>query len=77
MTTIDDALDGLPARDLERLKARIERRLQACVICGQDGAVSCRVTTKGLSTSSATFALLLCPKCIETHRLPEGRADRE
>jgi hypothetical protein len=76
MTTVDDALDGLPARDLERLKERIERRLRACVIDGQDGAIACRVSAKlGASRSDVRFTLLLCPACIEAHRLPEGRAD--
>ncbi len=73
MTTIDDALDGLPARELERLRARIDKRLQACAICGQDGAIACRVDTK-LGGGPARFAILLCRRCIEANRLPEGRS---
>lgn len=76
MTTIDDALDGLPARDLERLRARIDKRLQACVICHQDGAIASTVTAK-LDGASTRFALLLCRRCIEGNRLPESRAGGE
>lgn len=74
MTAIDDALDGLPARDLERLKARIEKRLQACAICGNDGAIPCHTRAK-LTGNDTLFSLLLCRACIERHRLPVARAE--
>jgi hypothetical protein len=54
---IEEALDGLSARDAERLKALLEKRLQSCV------------------SQRATFTLLICPACIEKHRLPEGRSE--
>ena len=70
---IDAALDGLSAREVEQLRRRIDRRLQQCVIDGNDGAVPVRCTAK--SHSGATFTLLLCPACIERNRLPEGRSE--
>lgn len=73
-TTIDDALDGMSARDLERLRTRIDKRLQACVIDGVDGAVAVSVRAK-LDGSQSTFSLLLCRQCIERHRLPDTRAE--
>lgn len=74
MPEIDDALDAMSARDLERLQGKIERRLRACAIDGNDGAVACRVTAP-TSRGHAVFSLLLCPACIERHRLPEGRSE--
>ena len=71
---LEDAIDGLPARRLEELKTRIERRLRACAIDGVDGAlpVQARVRIRGMDTR---MTFLLCPACIERHRLPEGRAE--
>lgn len=69
---IDEALDGLSRRELEALAGRITTRLAACALCGNDGAVACRVTAK--LPSHTTFSLLLCRPCIERHRLPEGRS---
>ena len=74
MTTIDDALDSMPARDLERLRERIDRRLQSCAIDGNDGAIACRVTAK-ITGNTTSFTLLLCRGCIEKNRLPESRAE--
>jgi hypothetical protein len=71
---IDDAIDGLPARDLERIQARIAKRLQACVIDGRDGAIPVAARFRpSTAASEARISLLLCPACIEKHRLPEGR----
>lgn len=74
MARIDDAIDGLSARELEDLRAKIDRRLQACIIDGTDGAIAVRATAK-VRGSAVAFSLLLCPACIERHRLPEGRAE--
>lgn len=70
---VDEALDGLSRRELEELQGRVARRLQACTVCGGDGAVPCRVQAK--IPSEARFTLLLCRPCIERHRLPEGRSE--
>jgi len=72
-SSLDDAVDGLPARQLEALRARIDRRLQECLLCRSDGALPVKGQAK-LRGNEARFALLLCPACIERHRLPEGRA---
>ena len=71
---MDDAIDSLSAREAERLKERLERRLQRCIICDSDGAIPVRVT---IHRPSAAFTLLMCPACIEKHRLPESREERE
>jgi hypothetical protein len=71
---INDALDGMTAKQLESLIEQAQRRLAACAICSNDGAFPCRVTTKAGSAHTIVFSLLLCPACIEKHRLPEGRS---
>ena len=70
---MDDALNGMTKRQLEDLRVRIDRRLQACAIDGNDGAIPVRATSR-IGKGTVAFALLLCPACIERHRLPEGRA---
>lgn len=65
---VKDALDGMSARDLERLRDLIEVRLLACILCGQDGASRYRVSRHGTRAT-----LLLCPACFERHRLPDER----
>lgn len=67
---IKDALDGMSARDLERMRELIDRRLVSCLLCGNDGAERYRVSRKGVVAS-----LSLCPACFESHRLPEIRSE--
>lgn len=71
---MDDALNGMTKRQLEDLRGRIDKRLQACAIDGNDGAVPVRATARR-GKGSVAFTLLMCPSCIERHRLPEGRAE--
>ena len=71
---MDDALNGLTKRQLEDLRTKVEKRLLACSIDGNDGAIPVRATAK-LRGSSVRFALLLCPACIERLRLPESRSE--
>jgi hypothetical protein len=74
MQGLEDALDSMSAREVERLLELAQRRLQRCAICNADGAVHFRVAGK-TAQNSLTFALLICPSCVEKHRQPEGRAD--
>lgn len=70
---LEDALDGMDARRLERLRAAIDRRLAACVIDPHHtGAV--RVAIRWGSTSAS---MMICPACLERHRLPELRVPSE
>jgi len=73
MTAVEDALDGLSARDAAALVVRLTRRLQTCVICSADGAIACRLTAKAPTgqrgTIRATF--MVCVACLERHRLTE------
>lgn len=73
MSNLDDAIDSMSARDVEALKARLEKRLQACIICRGDGAVPVHGRRK-IGGVESRLALMLCPACIERHRLPESRA---
>jgi hypothetical protein len=66
---LDDALDGMSAREVEDLMVRAGRRLQRCVACGSDGGEPVRVRR-----GNTGAAMMLCPACFERYRLPEGRA---
>lgn len=72
MSRVDDALDGLTAREARELRDRLDKRLQECVLDGSDGAIPVRVTTR--LPSKVAFTLMLCPACIERHRLPESES---
>jgi len=74
MQGLEDAIDAMSAREVERLLELAQRRLQRCAICNSDGATHFRVTGK-TGQNSLTFALLLCPACVDKHRQPESRAD--
>jgi len=68
---IEQALDGLDAREVRELYRLAEKRLQTCVLCGSDGANAIRIFWKA-GRDGKQAALLLCPACIERHRLPAG-----
>jgi hypothetical protein len=73
-TKLDDALASMTKRDLEELQDEIGRRLVACLICGNEGAESWRVTGHGTAKGKVA-SLMICKPCFEKHRLPEGRAE--
>lgn len=70
----DDALSSMTRRQLETLRAQVDKMLLACTVCGTEGAVAYRVVGKHSGSHSAS--LMLCKPCFEKHRLPEGRAGR-
>ena len=43
---VSDALDAMPARDVERLIDKAQRRLARCFACGTDGAFPATITSK-------------------------------
>ena len=43
---VSDALDAMPARDVERLIEKAQRRLASCFACGTDGAFPATITSK-------------------------------
>ena len=45
-SAVSDALDAMPARDVERLIERAQRRLARCFACGTDGAFPSTITSK-------------------------------
>ena len=71
---IDDALNSLTRRDLERMREQIEKRLVACTLCGGDGAEAVRVSGTKRWGGGVDAALMICRPCFEKHRLPRGRA---
>jgi hypothetical protein len=75
MPTFEDALNGMNRRQIEELVEKAQRRLASCVLCGGDGAYSCRVTSRLGRPNSVTFSLQLCPACVERNRQPVGRSD--
>ena len=73
LTAIQDAIDGMTARQVEELKQLAEKRLRQCAVCRSDGADALRVQRK-VNGSSTYASLLMCPACFERHRLPESRS---
>lgn len=69
---IKDALDAMSARDLERVRSLIDRRLVSCIICHADGAYRYRVSRR-----ATCVTMTFCPACFEKYRLPEGRAEEK
>jgi hypothetical protein len=70
---LDDALSSMTRRDLEELREEIARRLVVCVVCGQEGADTLKVSGTGQAKGKVA-AIMICRPCFEKHRLPEGRA---
>lgn len=71
---LDDALDSLTKRDLERLQARIAARLISCVLCGAGEASFYVVAPKSHSGGRGRASMAFCPACFAKHRLPDARA---
>ena len=69
---IDDALDGLSARETEALIARAQRRLRACAVCHEPGGEPMVVRRANIQAS-----MVICPACFARHRLPELRAEKK
>lgn len=74
MPDLGDALDGMTRRQLEDLVSQATRRLASCLLCGETGAVGVACSLKK-GDRGTRFTLLMCPACIEKHRLPESRAE--
>lgn len=70
-----DVVDGLSARDAERLRELLDQRLKVCAIDGFDGADLYLVRKSGRAGDRERASILLCPACFERHRLPESRAE--
>lgn len=78
MLEIKDAIDGMSAREVERLIAIATERLMRCAICDSDGAERYRVRNGSRRPVEISFTLLLCRACVERHRLPpEPKTSRE
>jgi hypothetical protein len=69
-----DALDAMPARDVERLIAHAQRRLARCFACGTDGAFPTTITSKKGGRNSSRASIRICAACWERSTLPEARA---
>jgi hypothetical protein len=73
-SAINDALDAMPARDVERLIAQAQRRLARCFACGTDGAFPTTITSKRGGQSSSRASIRICAGCWDRATLPESRA---
>jgi hypothetical protein len=71
---VGDALDAMPARDVERLTAHAQRRLARCFACGTDGAFPATVTSKLGRAGSSRASIRICLGCWDRATLPEARA---
>jgi hypothetical protein len=71
LNSIDDAVDGISAREAEVLIAKLQKRLSKCAICGTDGADACKIVTR----TKAKATIMICPACFELHRLPDSRSN--
>jgi len=69
---IQDALKDLTKRQLEELREKIDKELQTCAVCGNEGALYYLITRKGIRAS-----IYLDKPCFEKYRLPESRAKNE
>jgi hypothetical protein len=66
-----DALDAMPARDVERLITHAQRRLARCFA---DVAFPATITSKRGGTSSSRASIRICASCWDRATLPEARA---
>ena len=71
---VTDALDAMPARDVERLIAQAERRLARCFACGTDGAFAATISSKLGRRGSSRASIRICAACWVRATLPEARA---
>jgi hypothetical protein len=72
---VTDALDAMPARDVERLIDRAQRRLARCFACGTDGAFHAVISSRlNGRTGSTRASIHICAGCWDRATLPESRA---
>ncbi len=71
---VSDALDAMPARDVERLIEKAQRRLARCFACGTDGAFPATITSKRGGRNSTRASIRICVGCWDRATLPEARA---
>jgi hypothetical protein len=69
-----DALDAMPARDVERLIEHAQRRLARCFACGTDGAYPATISSKRGGRNSSRASIRICAVCWDRATLPEARA---
>lgn len=69
-----DALDAMPARDVERLITQAQRRLATCFACGTDGAFVATISSRLGRSGSTRASIRICAGCWDRATLPEARA---
>jgi hypothetical protein len=75
MIGVEDALKGMTRRQMEEMRATLERELRSCSLCGTEGASTFRVIATSGSLRGQRASLRMCLPCFEKNRLPEGRTD--
>ncbi len=73
-SAVSDALDAMPARDVERLIEQAKRRLARCFACGTDGAFPATITSKKGGRNSTHASIRICAGCWDRATPPEARA---
>ena len=73
-SAVIDALDAMPAREVEPLIAHAQRRLAKCFACGTDGAFVATITSKRGGRNSTRASIRICAACWDRVTLPEARA---
>ena len=71
---VNDALDAMPARDVERLIEKAQRRLARCFACGTDGALPATISSHLGRSGSRRASIRICAGCWDRATLPEARA---
>jgi len=60
---VSDALDAMPARDVERLIDKAQRRLARCFACGTDGAFPATITSHLGRCGRRRASIRICAGC--------------
>jgi hypothetical protein len=63
----------MPARDVERLIEKAQRRLARCFACGTDGAFPATITSRLGRAGSSRASIPVCAGCWERATLPAAR----
>jgi hypothetical protein len=72
-SAVSDALDAMPARDVERLIDKAQRRLARCFACGTDGAFPATISSRKGRGSSSRASIRICVGCWDRATLPVSR----
>lgn len=67
---VESALDAMSRSELEKLVEIANKRLNTCIVCGNDSPESCLFMSYSVNRNPIRFGLDICPTCIAKHRKP-------